>query len=82
MPKFSKVLDVQTQGTDANAGYSTPIYIWALVDTEMPKVSRKFRVYGTGHPVLDIEQDSAVHVGTVQLHGGTLMFHVFDLGEA
>lgn len=51
--------------------------LWALVDPEQPSVERKILIYGTGH---SIERNDP-YVGTYQLAGGSLIFHVFDAGE-
>lgn len=71
MPVGAKILDVQTQG-------DTPC-IWALVnpnytDTEV----RIFEVFATGVP---IKYDMGVqreYIGTFQLMGGGLVFHLFE----
>ena len=71
MPRGAKVLCVQTQN-------GVPC-IWALCDEEEQKVTRRFVVLGTGH-----DADAAIgaeYVGTFQLPGGKLVFHVFDCGE-
>lgn len=72
MPEGAKLLCVQTQ-------FGCPC-IWALVWCEAPKVSRRIIIHGTGHPV---EPTTTEHdyVGTFQLSGGSLIFHVFDGGE-
>ncbi len=75
MPMGAKILDVQTQSPD-----NLP-FIWVLIDTNLPKVDRHFRVYGTGHTVSSIAVDYAEYVGTFQTHDGALVFHLFDLGE-
>ena len=70
MPEGAEILSVQAQG-------ETPC-LWALVDEQSARESRTFRTFGTGHPIhidaLDME-----HVGTYQLHGGRLVFHVFEI---
>lgn len=65
--------------------------LWALVDTEAPKTSHRFRVCGTGHPfVLDHSPETSVknvweasekYVGTTSILSGRFIAHVFDLGE-
>ena len=69
MPKGSEVLTVQIQD-------GVPC-LWALVDPSQPKEARHFALTGTGHARDDL--DEAVHVGTFQMRGGDLVFHVFDL---
>lgn len=68
MPVGAEVLTVQAQNDKP--------YLWALVDTTEKAVEmRKFGVYGTGH---NMPQEPGEYVGTFQLHGGSLVFHVFD----
>jgi hypothetical protein len=70
MPKGAVILTVQTQN-------ETPC-IWALVDESAEHEMREFRMYGTGHEIKeDIEK--LQYVGTFQLRGGSLVFHLFEL---
>lgn len=71
MPAGAVMLTVDTQGDD--------ISLWALVDPDRPKVARRIAVHGTGHP---IPGDPGPYIGTFQLMGGALVFHVFDKGIA
>jgi len=72
MPKFAEVLSLQVQKND--------LCMWVLVDPDMPKEQRHFLIVGTGH-----EYDSARglvsdnFVGTFQMYGGDLVFHVFEV---
>lgn len=52
--------------------------IWAMVNGEPnhPKETRKFNIYGTGHPLPD--DFTMPYIGTYQLEGGALVFHVFE----
>jgi hypothetical protein len=50
--------------------------LWALVDTDSKKTKRRLRTYGTGHPV---DGDIGAFLGTYQLDGGALVFHVFEV---
>ena len=69
VPYGAKILTVQMQHSEAQ--------IWALVDTDSEDVRfRGFRVLGTGHPFPDADTYSQ-YVGTIQLHQGDLVFHVF-----
>lgn len=70
MPQDAKILTAQTQN-------GTPC-IWALVNDEKPKVDVKFRVCGTGHDV-KVDPDHLEYVGTIQMYGGKLVFHVFKI---
>ena len=68
MPKGAEILSVQTQ----NGGPQ----LWALVDdAAIPSEPRRFELYGTGHPFREGEQK---FIGTFQLHGGSLVFHLFE----
>jgi len=50
--------------------------MWFLVNTERPKETRHFAIHGTGHPIRDI--DKKTHIGSFMIHGGALVFHVFE----
>lgn len=49
--------------------------MWLGVDDAQPVVDHTVRVIGTGHPIPDPER--LHYVGTYQLDGGALVFHVF-----
>jgi hypothetical protein len=67
MPQGAKILTVQEQHGEPQ--------LWALVDSNAPQERRTFRVYGTGHCCAT---DPGDYIGTFQLHGGGLVFHVFE----
>jgi len=69
MPKDAEVLCVDVQ--------RGVICIWTLVESEAPTEIRKFRIYGTGHE-MDINED-VVYIGSVQMLGGALVWHVFEV---
>ena len=71
MPEGAKLLDVQMQ--------NGACCIWALCDPKAKNVLRTLAIYGTGNPVPD---DPGEYVATFQIHGGSLVFHVFDLAGA
>ncbi len=50
--------------------------MWALVDSEEPTLLRQFKCRGTGHDCSDLRADK--FVGTFQLAGGALVFHLFE----
>ena len=66
MPKYAEVLDVQIQ-------HGKP-YIWARVNTDEPVVVTPFALRGTGH---ECDVTDLSHVGTFQMDGGDLIFHLF-----
>lgn len=68
MPTGCAVLSVQAQR-------NVPC-IWAMVDPNAPKIRRRFRTYGTGHPMEDAGAFPH-YVGTYQLQNGSLVYHVF-----
>jgi hypothetical protein len=68
MPRGARVIAAQKQGE--------MICLWALVESSADTEARVVLVAGTGHPLPENIADFK-HVGTVQLHGGALVFHVF-----
>lgn len=52
--------------------------LWALVDPdELEFEERVIYTYGTGHKI-EISEDEINYIGTYQLAGGDLVFHVFE----
>jgi hypothetical protein len=72
MPEDAQILCVQCQRGQP--------FIWALVGTDNHSTYRQFGLVGTGHPVGRIE--GGKYVGAFQLSEGSLVFHLFDLGQA
>jgi len=71
MPRGAKVLSVHNQGEN--------VCMWAEVSPGEPKEPRTFRTCGTGH---DIPADENRNfIGTFLLHGGALVFHLFELNQ-
>lgn len=68
LPKGARLLSIQPQGNQ--------VCLWALVDPAQPKEARLFRLAGTGHPIEEL--DRLTFVATFQIHGGALVFHVFE----
>lgn len=68
MPRRSEILSCQLQD-------STPT-LWAVVDPEEPTESRTIRIFGTGH-TLPEQHAILSYIGTVQMIGGALVWHVF-----
>ena len=78
MPRDAQILTVNTQ-IDPN-DYSEKVQLWALVDHKDEKHIRKFRLVGTGHPIEE-SIESLNYIGTFQMSGGALIFHLFELKE-
>lgn len=70
MPEGARVLDVQMR-------HDVPC-IWALVNPNSAPVDRIFRLYGTGHSIQSDDIDNYSHVGTFQMAGRALVFHLFE----
>lgn len=70
MPRAAKLLTAQVQGGIC--------VLWALVETNNVFVSRKIRIFGTGHPADAASAET--YVATCQ-DGLGLVWHVFDGGE-
>ena len=68
MPKGAQILTVQVQN-------DMPC-LWALVAPSNPPELKRITVAGTGHNIFEV--DLLAYVGTFQLHGGELVFHVFQ----
>lgn len=66
MPLGAEILCVQVQN-------DIPC-LWAKVDPKAHRVDREIRIYGTGH---DLDWDTGDYVGTFQVRGDFLVFHVF-----
>ena len=71
LPANAKILTVQVQ-------YGEPC-IWAFADTEEKSEVRHFGLIGTGcHRELDSHKIKQ-YIGTFQMEGGALVFHLFEL---
>jgi hypothetical protein len=67
-PQNAQILEVATQ--------NHAICLWVLVDRHTQSLeNRVFEVFGTGH---DIPEGIRQHIGTVQMLGGALIWHVFE----
>jgi hypothetical protein len=66
-PKGAHFISVQMQNGSAVA--------WALVDPSAERETIHLGVYGTGH---DMPDNPGRFVSTIQMHGGDLVFHVFQ----
>lgn len=66
MPVGADLLTVQLQ-------HGLPC-VWVLVDPAAPACPVKLTTYGTGAPIDDAPGE---YLGTYQLAGGSLVFHVF-----
>jgi hypothetical protein len=70
MPRCAKVLTVQVQR-------GVPC-IWAAVDPLQPYLDRRvFRIVGTGQSFM--RESVNRYVGTFQMFGGDLVYHVFEI---
>jgi len=67
MPEGAEILSVQVQHREP--------CLWAKVNPDAPPEMRYVRTYGTGHPI--DESEAVSFIGTYQLNGGNLVFHVF-----
>ena len=69
MPQGAQILCVQVQ-------HDTPC-LWALVHGPNSRAKeRLIRIFGTGHEVEF--PGGLVYIGTYQMQGGALVFHVFE----
>lgn len=80
MPRGAEILTVaKREGSRVMLGVGSheAVEMWALVDPDEPTEDRRIRVAGTGHPLPDV--DTLQFHGSVQLAGGQLVFHVFEI---
>jgi hypothetical protein len=68
MPAGAKLLDVQMQ--------HGACCLWALIDETAPMESRTIALYDTGELLPD---EPGNYIATVQMHGGVLVSHAFEL---
>lgn len=69
MPAGAEILCVQVQ-------HGVPV-MWALVDPKAPRHLRRFEIVGTGWDTETIRATD--YVGTYQMAGGDLVWHVFEV---
>lgn len=53
--------------------------IWALVNAQRESVSRKFQLVGTGHELIEEDDEPAIYVGTC--FQGPFVWHLFKASE-
>lgn len=68
LPVGAEILTVQMVG-----GF---ICLYARCDPDALTEGRLFAMYGTGH---SMTFHNHKYIGTVQLHGGQIVFHVFEI---
>lgn len=68
MPEFSRILCVGERGGTG--------HMWVMLNPELKKVERKFRIIGTGHPIPD--SAGLEYIGTFFMASGKLVWHVFE----
>lgn len=68
MPGGAELMTIQVQDGSPQ--------IWALVSPDNLLMPRRFRIAGTGHPISETVNQ---YLGTFQLYGGSLVFHVFEV---
>lgn len=78
MPAGAEVLSVNTQLV---RGFET-LCIWALVDPTAPEEGRRFRIYGTGHPVEEADLANSKFIGTTSMRRSALIWHIFEAGPS
>ena len=68
LPECAEILTVQTQ-------QEMP-FIWVIINTDNKTTEEKeIYTHGTGHEIEDV--DSKKYLGTYQINGAALVFHVF-----
>jgi hypothetical protein len=70
LPRGAEVLSAQAQYDH--------LCLWARVDPDAPQDQRRFLVVGTGHTLPAGKR--LAFIATAQMHGGALVWHVFEAG--
>lgn len=73
MPRGAELLCVQVQDRS--------VCLWARVDPSAPREMRIISIVGTGETPAEGTYVDTIQIGGVAV-GGSLVFHVFDQGEA
>ena len=73
MPQGGCILDLQIQR-------GVPC-IWVEVDPSAEKITKVFRVFGTGHTIPEKERVAYNYCGTYQLTVANLVFHLYEVLE-
>lgn len=75
MRQGAYLLDIQMQNSE--------LVVWAHVDDAQPLVKRRIVIVGTGHDASGCYKNGLPgrYIATVQLRGGFLVLHFFDMGE-
>lgn len=76
--KFSLLLPMEARILAVQMQRDKPC-LWALVDPNAPVETRNFRVAGTGNP---IEEENLEYIGTFQMAGGNLVWHLFEIKQS
>jgi hypothetical protein len=73
MPAGSNILTVQYQAGG--------LQLWAIVDPDAEQEERLIEIVGTGNTMVDVDKEDLArfHIATVQVRGGALVWHVFEL---
>ncbi len=72
LPEDAQILSVQTQNEIPT--------IWALVDPEKSTITSRIRIARTGHELTTADlPDNSTFLGTIQLSGGQLIFHIWRI---
>ena len=70
MPKYALILSVQMQYDH--------MCLWAVVTPNAEKTTRVIYIAGTGHNVDHLDHTKHRFLGTVQMRGGALVWHIFE----
>ena len=73
MPVGANILSVQDQAGG--------LQLWAIVNPDAEREQRVIEIVGTGNPMADVDKEDLArfHIATVQVRGGALVWHVFEL---
>jgi len=73
IPQGGEILSCQMQQDDMN--------LWVKIDDSAIEVDRHIKIIGTGHPIDERYRKQLVFIDTVQMSGGSLVWHVFEINN-
>ena len=70
LPTNVNILHISTQNNKP--------YMWCLIDTEDKVSPRLFRLYGTGHEIIQPKTGTYVFLGSFEMFQAAYVWHLFE----
>lgn len=75
--EFKLKLPIETQILSFQVQNGRPV-LWVMLDPELEREERNFRIFRTGHPIQIAEEKSLHFIGTIQDENLSLVWHLFE----